>query len=271
MKSSKECKSPLRWPGGKTRAVSLFSALIPKCDEVVSPFFGGGSFEIALANSGVKVHGYDADPALVAFWQEATSDPEGLAILVARHSPMDKAKFHALKAKLASGKMSRKETAAALFVINRCARAGNIHNGGFNNPLKIPAYERFTASSIAKLAAFKVPNLTVERADFRDSLAAHPNAFPVADPPYDIKAILYRGHDGFPHEELAKILKARGDFVCCYNDDSFVRDLYSGCKFVKVGWAYGMSPKVCDGAKKSDEVLIFGRDTVSRLKDPMRI
>lgn len=269
MKSSNSCKSILRWPGGKTRAVRLFSSIIPQRDEIVSPFFGGGSFEIAMANSGVKVHGYDADPALVAFWHEAISDPEGLAVLVERHSPMNKAKFYALKDEMASGTMSRKELAAALFVINRCARAGNIHNGGFNNPLKIPAYERFTPSSIAKLAAFKVPNLAVQLADFRDSLEAHPNALPVADPPYDIKAILYRGHDGFPHEVLAKILKDRGDFVCCYNDSAFVRDLYSGCRFVKVSWAYGMSSKVGEGAKKSDEVLIFGKDTIPRMKDPM--
>ena len=264
-------RSPLRWVGGKTRAIKLMAQIIPDRPEIISPFFGGGSYEIAMAQAGKIVHGYDADPALVAFWQEAIADPEGLADRVRRYGQMDKQKFRILKSEMKNGKMSRQELAAGLFVVNRCARAGNIHNGGFNNPLKIPAYERFTPSSIAKLAAFKVPNLTVERADFRDSLAAHPNAFPVADPPYDIKAILYRGHDGFPHEELAKILKARGDFVCCYNDDSFVRDLYAGCKFVKVGWAYGMSPKVCDGAKKSDEVLIFGRDTVPRLKDPMRI
>ncbi|HCN36819.1 MAG TPA: modification methylase, partial [Bacteroidetes bacterium] len=36
-------KSPLRYPGGKSRAVNLISKLLPQFDEFREPFVGGGS------------------------------------------------------------------------------------------------------------------------------------------------------------------------------------------------------------------------------------
>ena len=36
-------KSPLRYPGGKSRAVKLIATLLPEFDEYREPFLGGGS------------------------------------------------------------------------------------------------------------------------------------------------------------------------------------------------------------------------------------
>ena len=36
-------KSPLRYPGGKSRAVKIISSLIPDYSEFREPFVGGGS------------------------------------------------------------------------------------------------------------------------------------------------------------------------------------------------------------------------------------
>ena len=47
-------KSPLRYPGGKTRACKTLDAILgenfdlAQFDILVSPFFGGGSFEFHL-------------------------------------------------------------------------------------------------------------------------------------------------------------------------------------------------------------------------------
>ena len=47
-------KSPLRYPGGKTRACKILDEIIVnnniKIDTIISPFFGGGSFEFYLEN-----------------------------------------------------------------------------------------------------------------------------------------------------------------------------------------------------------------------------
>ncbi|MCG8626314.1 MAG: DNA adenine methylase, partial [Proteobacteria bacterium] len=59
-------KSPLRYPGGKSRAVSMILGLLPAgIKTLASPFLGGGSIELAVASHGVKVYGYDIFKPLV--------------------------------------------------------------------------------------------------------------------------------------------------------------------------------------------------------------
>lgn len=41
-------KSPLRYPGGKSRAIELISTLVPEFQEFREPFVGGGSVFIYL-------------------------------------------------------------------------------------------------------------------------------------------------------------------------------------------------------------------------------
>jgi DNA adenine methylase len=63
--------SPLRYAGGKSKAIGLILDNLPKLREkrVVSPFFGGGSFELCLSqNLGIEVVGYDVFGMLTNFW-----------------------------------------------------------------------------------------------------------------------------------------------------------------------------------------------------------
>jgi len=70
-------KTPLRYPGGKSRAVNVILPLIPKdCGELCSPFLGGGSIEIAAAERGMTVYGYDLFAPLVWFWEEILTRPD---------------------------------------------------------------------------------------------------------------------------------------------------------------------------------------------------
>ncbi len=46
-------RSPLRYPGGKTRGVEFITQFFPKnLDKLLSPFFGGGSIELSVAAKG---------------------------------------------------------------------------------------------------------------------------------------------------------------------------------------------------------------------------
>ena len=63
--------SPLRYAGGKSKAIGLILDNLPKLKRktIVSPFFGGGSFELCVSqNLGIKVIGYDIFNMLVNFW-----------------------------------------------------------------------------------------------------------------------------------------------------------------------------------------------------------
>ena len=61
---------PLRYAGGKSLAVGHIVEHIPDdTTTLMSPFFGGGSVEIAIANElGIKVQGYDIFDILTNYW-----------------------------------------------------------------------------------------------------------------------------------------------------------------------------------------------------------
>ena len=71
--------SPLRYPGGKSKAVGLILENIPLLKEkkIVSPFFGGGSVELVLTQKlGFNVIGYDIFEILVNFWNQLIKNPK---------------------------------------------------------------------------------------------------------------------------------------------------------------------------------------------------
>ncbi|MGL5079656.1 MAG: DNA adenine methylase, partial [Waterburya sp.] len=65
-----QLKSPLRYPGGKSKVVDIITARFPKdIDVLVSPFIGGGSVELWASQNGIKVYAYDGFEPLVNFWK----------------------------------------------------------------------------------------------------------------------------------------------------------------------------------------------------------
>jgi site-specific DNA-adenine methylase len=75
-------KSPLRYPGGKSRAVERMNLLLPAdFDEYREPFVGGGSLFIYLKQQrpGLNVWINDLNPELYYFWKYAQIDSQELA------------------------------------------------------------------------------------------------------------------------------------------------------------------------------------------------
>ena len=72
----KRLKTPLRYPGGKSKAIDLITPYVKDYDRIVSPFIGGGSLEVYWsANLGKEVIGYDIFDVLVNFWNVFSSVP----------------------------------------------------------------------------------------------------------------------------------------------------------------------------------------------------
>ena len=251
-------KSPLRYPGGKSRAVSIISKYIPKdTTQLCSPFFGGGSLELACAQNGIRVYGYDSFGPLVDFWQNLLTNPKKLAANVEKYHPLKKEKFYELQ-KIQLESKSKLERSTVFFVLNRTSFSGSTLSGGmasggpYNNP-------RFTKSSIEKIRKFKVNNLTIQQADFKKSIPRHKNAMLYLDPLYLIQSKLYgkKGdlHKNFDHVGLAKILKKRNNWILSYNNSKEIHELYSDYIILYPDWKYGMSRN-----KSSREVLILSHD-----------
>ena len=260
-------KSPLRYPGGKSRAVKHILPLIPGDARVIlSPFLGGGSLEIALAGRGHKVQAYEIFFPLYCFWNvvmgEAGSRIKMFDMVRSEH-PLKKDRFYQIQEDLriytSKDRKHDKDVswyAAMFFVLNRSSYSGTTLSGGMS-----PEHPRFTLSSIERLEKFSPPiRLGIKNRDGMSRIGKSGRFdFIYADPPYLVESNLYGNkgstHKGFDHERLASLLHREGaDWLLSYNDCPRVRSLYDGCEFIPAAWAYGMNR-----SRRSNEVLIRPR------------
>lgn len=255
-------RSPLRYPGGKSRGITSIRGFFPKnLTALLSPFVGGGSIELSCAAEGISVYAYDVFNPLVEFWQSLIHQSAELANEVETYFPLSKERFYALQ-QAQTQFVTPLQRAAVFYVLNRSSFSGATLSGGMS-----PDHPRFTHSSIERIRHFFNPYIQVAKADFTDSLAQHPDMFAYLDPPYLIKSKLYgrKGdtHKDFDHEGLCEILKNRKNWVLSYNDCTEIRTLYQSFQIWKPDWKYGMS-----GNKQSKEVLIVSEDLRHNLLVP---
>lgn len=244
-------KSPLRYPGGKTRAVGLIRSMFPTdTKEIAAPFMGGGSVELACAADGMRVHASDAFEPLMTFWKQAKANPVLLSERVRRYHPLTKSKYYNLQRSFADLD-DPLEQAAVFFVLNRSSFSGTTLSGGMS-----PGHPRFTESAIERLRDFRTERLFLRCTDYRDALAKHTDKLLYLDPPYANGERLYgdRGdmHEGFNHGELADLLKKRDGWLLTYNDCEAIRTLYDGYDIQTPQWTYGMS-----NDKTSKEIVVL--------------
>ena len=157
-------KSILRYPGGKTRAIPIILPHLEKQEAttLISPFFGGGSIEIAWASksTSLKVKGSDLYFPLATFWQKTLQSPEKVAQAVEKEHPISKERFNAIKEHIQNNDVDEDELAAFFYVINRSSFSGSTMSGGMS-----PGHKRFTPSAIQRLREFHAPNIEVAHAD----------------------------------------------------------------------------------------------------------
>lgn len=235
------CPSPIRYPGGKGKALKEILRHIPaNIGEVMSPFLGGASVEIALAQLGVRVYGYDLFDPLICFWKTALRRPDALSDKASRFLPPTKTKVMKLRKTMFKTNLDK---ACAFFVLNRTTYGGSTYSGGYTG-------DRLTKSSLDKLRSFRCHRLRVDKGDFRNTIPNHPDAFLYLDPPYYNQPNPLYGKNGdahkdFPHDVLAKILRRRSSgWLLSYDDCPEIRDLYKGCRFIRPQeWQYSLNAK----------------------------
>jgi len=220
-------------------------------------FFGGGSLEIYCAQIGIRIYGYDNFKPLADFWQWLFKDPNKLADAVKKYWPLKtKDEFYNLQKEHINAK-NPFERAVQFYVLNRTSYSGSTLLGGMAS-YQGDINPRFTISSIERIRNFKIKNLTVEFADFKDSIQKHPNTLLYLDPPYQIESKLYgkRGeHKNFDHKALASILKNRKKWILSYNNSEQIQEMYGEFQLLEKDWTYGMNKD-----KKSNELLILSND-----------
>lgn len=266
-------RSPLRYPGGKYRARKILYEAMPEktVRTVLSPFFGGGSFELFLTGKGVTVHAADGFNILALFWEQLQNDPNRLSEMLQKYlgkinKPLFLSMQDELKAvcggnsNLALLDDNRKyDLAMKFYIVNRCSFSGSTLCGGFSGE---SSRTRFTQSSIDRIAEFNNHRLTVEHSLFEDFIPANSHGVDLifCDPPYMLdetsKNSLYGIggdlHKEFDHWNLKEIIdQADKPALLTYNDCDPVRQLWRDYNINDTAWSYGMN-----ASKKSSEIII---------------
>jgi DNA adenine methylase len=243
-------KSPLRYPGGKSRAVNLISTLVPKFDEFREPFIGGGSVYVYLRQKfpEKKFWVNDLHFSLFKFWQMCEQDVDAVIekIYEWRNKFSNGKELHKFLTENISG-FNELETAAAFFIFNRITFSGTTESGGFS---KQAFSGRFTESSIERLKKFGelINETKITNLDFQQVIEQKgKNVFLFLDPPYysATKSALYgkngNMHKNFDHIRLANTMKnCNHKWLITYDDSEFVRQLFSFANIIEWDLTYGM-------------------------------
>lgn len=275
--------STIRYAGGKTLAVGHVVELLPEnIKKVVSPFFGGGSIEIAMSKElGLEVIGYDIFDILCNYWKFQIEKP-GLLYEKLKELKPNKTTFE--KIRLILNDVWKKKvkldplTLAVYYVYNFNLSYGPGFMGWSS---KIYLNDKRYKRMIENIRDFQPKNLTVKCADFQNIINQYPNDFLYCDPPYYIgeDSKMFRGiypmrnipvhHNNFPHEALRDLLKShQGGFILSYNNCPTIREYYKDFQQFFPSWQYTMGQgetrigknRIENGdnhIKESHEIIIF--------------
>jgi len=261
-------KSPLRYPGGKQKAISQIAKYLPSgFKEFREPFVGGGSvfFYVSQTYPGVTCWINDINQELYCFWLEVKTNLDELVEQIwqiKKHSLDGRSLFNSL-ALADTRKMSSLERATRFFVLNRITFSGTIESGGYSSA---SFKSRFTESSIERLAALKNSfiNTRVSNLDY-SVLLREPgeDVFIFLDPPYLSKthSKLYgrKGnlHTDFDHTRFAQLMaECPHKWLITYDDCEEVRQHFSFAYIYEWELQYGMNNYMQGKADKGKELFI---------------
>jgi DNA adenine methylase len=264
-------KTPIRYAGGKSRAIKIISPYLDNETKIVSPFMGGGSLEVNWASKGIEVIGYDLFDALVNFWDVLLNKNDELVAKLKTITPTSE-EYNRIKEILMKWENTQdmlKEwktnhykrdevltlddvTAAAYYYFNHNTSYGPGYLGwGSSVYLKQDKWD----GMIKNIEKFNIPTLSVRQGSFENVLPNHTEDTLYLDPPYylekDKDNKMFTGiypmrnipihHDGFNHETLRDLLlNHKGKFVLSYNNCETIREYYKDFEQVFPTWNYSM-------------------------------
>ena len=238
----KQLKTPLRYPGGKSRAVKKLFGYYPcnktEYKEFREPFLGGGSFALEWTKRfpDTKVWGNDLYEPLANFWMELQHDGEALQNSVWKiknlHPDRDTARelFEQAKEDINNKGLTNRERAAAFYVTNKCSFSGLTESSSFSPQA---SESNFSYRGIEKLAEYGklIQHWKITNSTYTDLLTDDPTVFIYSDPPYEISSNLYgrKGamHKKFDHDQFASDCDdACADHIISYNSSQLIRDRF---------------------------------------------
>jgi DNA adenine methylase len=264
-------KTPIRYAGGKSRAIKIISPYLDNETKIVSPFMGGGSLEVNWASKGIEVIGYDLFDALVNFWNVLLTNRTELVKKLKTIAPTSE-EYNRIKEILMTWENTQEMlkgwktdhykrdevitlddvTAAAYYYFNHNTSYGPGYLGWGSSVYLKPNKWKGMIDKISKL---DIPTLSVRQGSFESVIPNHKQDALYLDPPYflekDADNKMFTGiypmrnipihHDGFDHEKLRDLLyQHEGKFVLSYNNCETIREYYKDFEQVFPTWSYSM-------------------------------
>ena len=259
----KSLKTPLRYPGGKSRALSKLLQYVPDLKgykEYREPFLGGGSvaLEVSKRYRHLDIWVNDLYEPLYNFWKELQHDGKRLQDILTelkhRHPDPVSAKKLFLDAKdYLSGSGSSESfppydenfwRAVAFYVVNKCSFSGLTESSSFS---KQASESNFSLNGISKLYDYSVliGNWKITNLSYEQLLTDNKDTFTYLDPPYEIGSNLYgkRGsmHKSFDHDKFATDCdRFVGAQLVSYNSSQLIRERFEGWTAAEFAHTYTM-------------------------------
>ena len=242
----KSLKTPLRYPGGKSRACAKMESYFPdlsKYKEYREPFLGGGSVAIYVTKKfpNLKVSVTDLYEPLVNFWQvlqrEGNTLSTALANLKNKYPDQESARnlFDDAKELVNDQEYATIDRAIAFYVVNKCSFSGLTESSSFS---KQASDSNFSIRGIEKLSEYSklISNWNININSYENSLDDKDDVFLYMDPPYEIKDNLYgkqgKLHKHFDHDKFASDCNSSEmDMLVSYNSDQLVKDRFQSSKW----------------------------------------
>ena len=270
----KSLKTPLRYPGGKSRACNKLDVYIPDLrdyKEYREPFLGGGSVAIHVTKKypNLDVWVNDLYEPLYNFWRVLQDDGykmfKRLQELKSRYPDRGSAKGLFLEAKDVVNDYDQPNLfrACAFYVINKCSFSGLTESSSFSAQA---SDSNFSMRGIEKLPGYTqiIQNWKITNLSYEQLLTDDKNVFTYLDPPYDIRSNLYgrKGsmHNGFSHDGFAADCdRFIGPQLISYNSSQLVKDRFEGWEVGEFDLTYTMRSvgEYMREQKERKELLLF--------------
>ena len=255
--SKKGLKTPLRYPGGKSRACTKMGQYFPNFDDYTEfrePFIGGGSVALYVSkmHPHLKIWINDLYEPLANFWRQLQSSgvelSNKLTKLKEKHNDPDTARvlFTSSKEHINSSDCTSFDRAVSFYIVNKCSISGLTESSTFSSQA---SNSNFSLRGIEKLPGYQeiISNWHINGYSYEHLMTndLHEGIFMYLDPPYDIKDNLYgkKGgmHKTFDHDKFAEDCEAcESHQLVSYNNSQLVKDRFAGWDAAEYELTYTM-------------------------------
>ena len=251
----KSLKTPLRYPGGKSRACVKLAQYLPDMKEYKEfrePFLGGGSVALYMTKQypHLDIWVNDLYEPLYNFWKELQHNGQAIAEQLKQYKidnpTPDTAKNLFLESKeiVNEDSVSNLLRACAFYVVNKCSFSGLTESSSFSRQA---SDSNFSMRGIEKLPDYSlmIKDWKITNLSYEYLLSDCKQTFTYLDPPYEIGSNLYgkRGsmHSGFNHDHFAiKCDRFVGPQLISYNSSQLIRERFEDWQAAEFSHTYTM-------------------------------